>query len=175
MQSRHSFAAHSALFSWAWCCRNRCPSYASHSEYTMSRNIRLRFSTSTHSQRQRPCSRVCLCPAGTLCTASTNLITPCSALLANFRQKLASPPAVAYSQSPNWLLTPESAKALETEDRHRIFDLAIERFSHHVFHSPNGVRGGQINMAAKIDLTLDVWKPTEILRSHRLRTTARFL
>lgn len=109
-----------------------------------------------------PLLKSLLMSGGTTLHCVNELNHPMLSASCEFPPEVGQSAAVAYSQSPNWLLTPESAKALETEDCHRIFDLAIERFSHHVFHSPNGVRGGQINMAAKIDLTLDVWKPTEI-------------
>lgn len=78
-----------------------------------------------------------------------------------FPPELGQAAADAYSQSPNWL-TPESDKAIEPEDFHRIFKLAIDRFIHIVYQSPNALRGKHVNMAAKIDLALDIWKPIEI-------------
>jgi hypothetical protein len=87
---------------------------------------------------------------------------PMLAASCSLASEVARTTSVSFSQSEHWLLTPETSKRIKMEDLRHIFEVGIEQFSQHVYRSPGAPRGKYVNPYAHIDLTLDIWKPTEI-------------
>jgi hypothetical protein len=73
--------------------------------------------------------------------------------------------AVEFSQSHHWLLTPETSKQIQFDALRRDCECAIERFSDHVFASPDSPSNSYVNPYAYIELALDIWKPTEVFET----------
>jgi len=77
-------------------------------------------------------------------------------------RQAAAAAAVALRGSDHWLLTLESRKLVKIENLKRIFDLALDRFQHHIHRSLDASVGDDVKMTANIPLKLDIWKPQEV-------------
>jgi hypothetical protein len=78
---------------------------------------------------------------------------------------VAATAALAFSQSQYWLLTPETSRQIEIKDLRRNLEAGIEQFRQHVYTSPEAPSGEHVEPYAHIDLTLDIWKPTEVFEA----------
>lgn len=83
--------------------------------------------------------------------------------------------AVAFRRSDHWLLTIESSKLVKIQDLKRIFDLALDRFQHHIHRTLDDVVGDDVKMSANIPLRLDIWKPKEVFEVTPTATGGPFL
>jgi hypothetical protein len=61
-----------------------------------------------------------------------------------------------------WLLTLEESKRHKVAAVARMYDLALDRFGHHLFRSPADAVTDEIKMSADLPLTLDIWPPSEV-------------
>lgn len=62
-------------------------------------------------------------------------------------------------------LTPSSAASLEMSDVLRIADAAMVKFQKEVYRSVDGAVDPQISMTSTIQLSLELWRPTEIFEA----------
>ena len=90
-------------------------------------------------------------------------------------RQAAAATAVAFRGSDHWLLTLESSKLMRIEDLKRIFDLALDRFRHHIHRSLDAAVGDDVMMTANIPLKLHIWKPQEVFEVTPTATGGPFL
>lgn len=70
--------------------------------------------------------------------------------------------ADALRASNYWLLTLEASKQHELSAVSRMYDLALDRFTHHIFRGSADAVAEEIKMSADLPLTLDIWPPSEV-------------
>ena len=90
-------------------------------------------------------------------------------------RQAAAAAAVALRGSDHWFLTLESSKLVKIEDLKRIFDLALDRFQHHIHRPSDAAVGDDVKMTANIPLKLDIWKPQDVFEVTPTATGGPFL
>jgi len=81
--------------------------------------------------------------------------------------------ADALRSSQHWLLTLPSSKLVNLPDLSRMFELALDRFQHHIHQ--NDLVSEYVRMTATIPLKLDIWEPGEIFEVTPTATGGPFL
>lgn len=89
--------------------------------------------------------------------------------------KCAALAAEVLKSSNHWLLTLPSSKLVRLPDLSRMFELALERFQHHIHRSHDDPISEHVKMTATIPLKLDIWKYCEIFEITPTATGGPFL
>lgn len=83
--------------------------------------------------------------------------------------------AAGLRTSTHWILTPAFSSTVSLQELSRVLAVALDRFQAHIHNSGAAQGTADIGFSARVPMTLDVWRPTEIFEVTPTSTSGPFL